>query len=236
MDRHDESGDWHSFGVKFSILKALDQPIETITVDAICKNSGISRRTFYNHFESKHALLPWWSAWCEQFALDQIGRTMTWEEGYYWHIHLMMYGKSFLVAAVKNGVYFPFFGGYQISVRRKEIIRETLVDYCEVELSDELSFCIDSLTHLESEIFSKWCQEGLNLSRREYASMFLNIVPPKLYETMQLSEVRHVPQLKRIEQFCAEKESVLSSSNQPELGSHLVFLEANHTQNAYQDE
>lgn len=35
------------------------KPFESITVEEICANAGISRRSFYRHFQDKHDLLNW---------------------------------------------------------------------------------------------------------------------------------------------------------------------------------
>lgn len=42
-------------------LKALlrEEGFEKITVDAICENAGVSRRSFYRHFADKYELLSW---------------------------------------------------------------------------------------------------------------------------------------------------------------------------------
>lgn len=60
------------------MLKSVDRPLEVISVNDICKNAGISRQTFYNHFESKYMLRSWWSEYCEQFSLDRIGIDLSW--------------------------------------------------------------------------------------------------------------------------------------------------------------
>ncbi|WP_371298236.1 TetR/AcrR family transcriptional regulator [Paraeggerthella sp.] len=47
----------------------------------MCENAGISRQTFYRHFQSKYDI-PWWhSIFCRQFYLNEIGRTVDWKTG-----------------------------------------------------------------------------------------------------------------------------------------------------------
>lgn len=39
---------------KMRILHAVNKSLDQITVSEICRNAGISRQTFYRHFESKY--------------------------------------------------------------------------------------------------------------------------------------------------------------------------------------
>ena len=78
------------------MLKSVDRPLEVISVNDICKNAGISRQTFYNHFESKYMLRSWWSEYCEQFSLDRIGIDLSWEEASIRYAQLMLSPGNFI--------------------------------------------------------------------------------------------------------------------------------------------
>ena len=80
------------FEIKCRIVDGVDRPIEELTVDAICRNSGVSRPTFYRHFGSKFDLSSWYAKFVGEFYLDQIGRTYSWEEGLTEHF-LLLYEK-----------------------------------------------------------------------------------------------------------------------------------------------
>ena len=43
--------------IKMKILHAVNKSLDQITVAEICRNAGISRQTFYRHFESKQEIL-----------------------------------------------------------------------------------------------------------------------------------------------------------------------------------
>lgn len=74
---------------KMKILHAVDKSLDRITIAEICENAGISRQTFYRHFQSKYDI-PWWhSIFCRQFYLNEIGRTIDWKTGYYHHLRLI---------------------------------------------------------------------------------------------------------------------------------------------------
>lgn len=84
------------------ILKSVDRPLEVISVNDICKNAGISRQTFYNHFESKYTLRSWWSEYCEQFSLDRIGIDLSWEEASIRYAQLMLSPGNFIFKSASN--------------------------------------------------------------------------------------------------------------------------------------
>lgn len=59
--------------IKMKILHAVNKSLDQITVAEICRNAGISRQTFYRHFESKYDIPWWYSIFCRQFYLNEIG-------------------------------------------------------------------------------------------------------------------------------------------------------------------
>lgn len=62
---------------KMSILHAVDQSLDRMTISEICEKANISRQTFYRHFRSKYDI-PWWFCiFCRQFYLNEIGRTIS---------------------------------------------------------------------------------------------------------------------------------------------------------------
>jgi len=180
------SVDFRSVEIEMRILHAIDRPIQRISVDEICKRAGISRQTFYRHFKSKEVVPAWYSAWCEQFYLDEIGRTLSWEIGYGQHMRLMCKEATFLSTALHEGIEPPYFGGYPVSVRRKRVLLDTLRDYRHVAITDDMLFCVEAFVHIETEVFARWCKEGLTRESSLYARRMLSIVPPMLYAALQL--------------------------------------------------
>ena len=80
---------------KMKIMHAVDKSLDRVTISEICEKAGISRQTFYRHFKSKYDI-PWWfSIFCRQFYLNEIGRTIDWRTGYYHHIRLIATERDF---------------------------------------------------------------------------------------------------------------------------------------------
>ncbi len=81
--------------VKLQILHAVDRSLDKMTVAQICENAGVSRQTFYRHFESKYDIPWWYTIFIRQFYLDEIGRSLSWEVGYYQHLRLVLQEHRF---------------------------------------------------------------------------------------------------------------------------------------------
>ena len=59
---------------------SLKKPIEKITVSDITAESGLSRQTFYRHFEDKYALLNWYFDMILKESFNQMGEGKTLKE------------------------------------------------------------------------------------------------------------------------------------------------------------
>ena len=60
-----------------------ETPFDKLSVTQICEEAGISRATFYRCFKDKFAIAQWHVelAWAQ--GANEIGRTLSWKEGYY---------------------------------------------------------------------------------------------------------------------------------------------------------
>ena len=58
------------YEIKNRIADGVDRPIAETTVEIICRNSGVSRPTFYRHFDSKFDLAFWYATFAETIYLD----------------------------------------------------------------------------------------------------------------------------------------------------------------------
>lgn len=109
---------------KMKILHAVDKSLDRITIAEICENAGISRQTFYRHFQSKYDI-PWWhSIFCRQFYLNEIGRTIDWKTGYYHHLRLIAQERDFYRKSIQYSINTPF-GQTVMPENRKTVLLET---------------------------------------------------------------------------------------------------------------
>lgn len=66
------------FQEKMAVFHAIDKPVERLTVNEICMKCGISRKRFYELFDSKHAIVQWYLIWASSVSVYEAGRALSW--------------------------------------------------------------------------------------------------------------------------------------------------------------
>ena len=67
---------------RLRIMHAVDRPIDELTCAAICAKADVSRQLFYRYFDSKFDIPYWFATECDRSTISEIGRSLTWEEGF----------------------------------------------------------------------------------------------------------------------------------------------------------
>lgn len=191
MDQKDKA-----FSMRLRILKSVDKPLEIITVNDICENAGISRQTFYNHFESKYMLRSWLSEYCEQFSLDRIGIDLSWEEGSIRYAQLMLSPGNFIFQSASSNRAESEPYEYILVDRRIAALTKVCADRG-VEVTPDLEFAIRHyaqsfrLCGNEISAMGENAFKGIN----EISKRFVLIVPAILYDALQLPQFKKRTQL-----------------------------------------
>lgn len=173
--------------MKMNILHAIDKSLDRITISEICKNAGISRQTFYRHFESKYDI-PWWYAiYCRQFYLNEIGRTIDWETGYYHHLRLLAQEREFYRKSIQYSINTPF-GRTVMPEDRARVLTETLEKYRRVPMDHGMKFMVETFSKLECEIFNDWFRSDAETDLEQWTDDIISVVPDRLYRVMQLEK------------------------------------------------
>lgn len=171
--------------IKMKILHAVNKSLDQITVAEICRNAGISRQTFYRHFESKYDIPWWYSIFCRQFYLNEIGRTIDWKTGYYHHLRLIAQERDFFRESIQYSINTPF-GQTIMSENRKAVLLDTLENYRHVEVNDNLRFIVEVFSKLECEVMNDWFRsdEPTNLAR--WTDDLVSLVRDRLYRALEI--------------------------------------------------
>ena len=171
--------------IKLRIMHAVDRSLDHITVGELCERAGISRQTFYRHFDSKYSLHWWWPIHVHQFYLIEVGRTMDWETGYFHHIRLLSLEKRFFEAATQYTLNSPADRNIMPHYRKRVLV-ETLQDYRKADIDDELMFCIDTWVKTETEILTEWYRLGTAPPPKEAAARLAVVIPRRLYDALSM--------------------------------------------------
>lgn len=171
------------YKMRMRIMHAVDRPIREMTVEAICSNAGISRQTFYNHFPSRRDLALWYSSFCDEHTLSEIGLSMSWNEGLESYFELMQREKAFFEHTLDR-----------MEQRREE--RTAAASRVESHFRNameerglmpdrEMDFYLRSFAGLFVGTVSDWMNAGMNEKPATMARYVEACVPDKLYRALE---------------------------------------------------
>jgi hypothetical protein len=187
---------------KLKIFFTIDGPIASVSVDDICKKAKISRQTFYNHFNSKFDVIPWYATWVESFTIDRIGWDFGWEEGFIRNAYYLQRCSKQLSSGLSMGDSIPMFGSYPVSLRHFDVLSDTIEHHLGKSLTPELKFCLKTFTHMESELAielyrgsSPIWQSIADTSPLGIAKASVSMIPPLLYTAALPPEMSGYTQL-----------------------------------------
>ena len=117
-----------------------ETPFDKLSVTQICEEAGISRATFYRCFKDKFAIAQWHVelAWAQ--GANEIGRTLSWKEGYY-ITEANIASRNLFYAGVAKSNDYNAIDNFAPRLRRKTIT-ETLTQMRKVPLTEHLKFQI----------------------------------------------------------------------------------------------
>lgn len=171
--------------VRFKILHALTRPLDELAVKDICANAGVSRDTFYRYFTSKYDIAVWHGRLVQSLYLEQVGRTIDWETGYFHNFRLLAEEKEFYGHALKNlGRNIGEFP--EMEAHRKEVLLNVLKEKRGIGASDELVFCVEAYTMLETVLVVRWLRDGCVPDPKTFTARMLAVLPRKLYDALAL--------------------------------------------------
>lgn len=180
FDYETEPANPANVAIRMKILHAVNQPLATMSVKDICKNANVSRQTFYRHFESKFDVPVWFSVHCEGFYLNEVGRTIDWQTGYYHHFRLLAKERDFLQRVLRA---VPIEMN-PMPNRRKNTLLKTLI-LREVAVDDIMLFGLDTFVMIETELVMKWVRDGLQTDPLALARLITSVVPRTLYDALE---------------------------------------------------
>jgi AcrR family transcriptional regulator len=158
-----------------------DLPFESLTVNSISAEAGISPATFYRLFDSKVAAAIWYQNLVHSYGIAQTGRTLNWYDGFVVSTSGIELMKHFMVSAGQDDNYGSS-ARAAIALRTNSLI-ETLVNYRHIEVTDSLLFQIRFYAQGEIEVMRHWLKSDLGIE--EMAAVIVKCVPKDLYDLLE---------------------------------------------------
>lgn len=172
------------YEIKNRIADGVDRPIAETTVEIICRNSGVSRPTFYRHFDSKFDLAFWYATFAETIYLDEIGRSCSWEEGLTGHFRLLFEERDLF--------YFTSFPSNEEKARRTamqahrgQVVLQKLGERG-VEVTSDMSYYVEAYVAVETTMSARWMRNRMDRSPEEMGHLLSQCVPRPLFEALEL--------------------------------------------------
>ncbi|MEG2533301.1 MAG: TetR/AcrR family transcriptional regulator [Gordonibacter sp.] len=175
------------FQSKMHILDALDRlmrdaSFDKITVTEICTEAGISRATFYRYFKDKFAIPQWHLNFAYSRGANEIGRTLSWREGYYISEATVFEKRAFYTNVARSDDYNAI-DNYAPRMR-KRTIAATVTDFHKHPLTEHLRFQIDATVEMEVHLLPKWHYGMYDASLEELCAWMADIVPRELFKLL----------------------------------------------------
>lgn len=164
---------------KLKVLHSLDQPLKDLTVEAICRKSGVSKPTFYRHFSSKIDIPVWASQFMNRLTLDQIGRTLTWREGLEAYFALGIQELPYLRNLEMDPISYV-----DICARRTAQRYDTLVETLGmrgIAVDDSLRSTIEGYVKIELHFSEERLDATRSTDAAEVFSLMRPFIPDQLY-------------------------------------------------------
>lgn len=175
------------YQTKMLILDAADKlvshvPFNKLTVTQICEEAGISRATFYRCFKDKFAVAQWHVELAWSQGANEIGRTLSWQEGYY-ITEVAIASRNLFYEGVAKSNDYNAIDNFAPRFRRK-VLTETVTDCYKKPLTDRLKFQIDATVELEVHLMPKWHYGFYDVPLEEMCAWVAESVPRELFELL----------------------------------------------------
>ncbi|MDR1015228.1 MAG: TetR/AcrR family transcriptional regulator; helix-turn-helix transcriptional regulator [Coriobacteriales bacterium] len=167
--------------MKLRIIRAVDAPIEGLSVQDIADRCGISRQTFYRHFSSKDEMLTWHNLYVRSITIGKVGHTFTWLDAYASHLNLMAQDLPFYRNIVNRTDL------HEVAVRfTEQVFLDLLEDRRGLEVTEALRFAAHAQAVLDVRFLVEWIRSDMAMPPDALARHIVECIPRLLYEALEL--------------------------------------------------
>ncbi|MBR2834350.1 MAG: TetR/AcrR family transcriptional regulator [Coriobacteriales bacterium] len=153
-----------------------------VSVDELCKKSGVSKSVFYRLFEGKRSVATWTFDFFAMEYSKALGVSMDWRDSHR-HVLQVMIKYHALFSSAMNEKGIDSF--YQLEIRKLTAnLEAALFDYHGVSRSDELVFQISFISHATVLMVCDWFVAGMPYDMETLLDYLEAVVPQKLYNTV----------------------------------------------------
>ena len=173
--------------IKMAVVDAMDElmhetPIDRLSVSKICDKAGISRATFYRYFTDKFSVVQWLLKYVMAQGANEIGRTLSFYDGYYTSEVLILERYDFFTNAAKSNDYNSI---DRFSPRlRKEVFERTITKHFKREYDEHMRFLVYVTVEMETNLFPQWHYGDIDCTIEELCQWMTECVPRELFNLL----------------------------------------------------
>lgn len=169
--------------MKFGILHALDRPIDDMSVGEICKNAGISRQTFYNHFESKYQIAYWFLDFAFTMYFERIGTDLKWDESVQATMEFIGSEREHLQHAFARN---PEDNEVEPQLEKRKQKMLNLLSRNGVDIDEEMVFYVNFHISQGNQLIVDWCLGAYEISPTLMAKYFTGCTPMAILQALNV--------------------------------------------------
>lgn len=158
-------------------------PLDSVKVTDICEKAGISRRTFYNHFEDKHSIVSWFMDLTGAESYGQIGLTLSLEDGIRRLVYTVEPYRDFLAAASRSKYYGMTYT--QLARTSRRGLEQAAEAYLGEAISESLRLTIRYYASIPEAVITDWSKGVISCTAEEAADLILSLTPDHLIKLFE---------------------------------------------------
>lgn len=165
-----------------TILKSTS--LEQVRITALCEIAGVSRTTFYNLFDNIDDLCLWTIHNVAQHGLEDIGRTMSWEEGYYLFFQRVLDVRELYVALSTHATR-DYYQQHAIEKRYETLVESVRMRTGSKPFTKE-KLEIRQFVEAETMVVMNWMTSKMSAPIGSLVTTIISMVPRHLYEALEI--------------------------------------------------
>ncbi|MDC7250580.1 MAG: TetR/AcrR family transcriptional regulator C-terminal domain-containing protein [Sphaerochaetaceae bacterium] len=173
-------------------IKALmkNQSLDKISVSSICKESNLTRQTFYRNFKDKYDLVNWYFQQLCDKSFFLMGVKLNLYEALCEKFKFIENEKIFFSQAFKSDDYNNL-KNYDFEMIYK-FYENAIIQQTKKPLSEDLSFLLEMYCKGSIDMTSKWATGYLDLSKEKMVNLLIKSVPEELKKYLiQLNKTKN---------------------------------------------
>lgn len=158
-------------------------PFDKVTVLRICKQSGLGRQTFYNHFRDKYDLASWVYYTETRAIFHDFRQHRDWRRVIQLIFEHFIDNKNFYRQIVKDSSQNSF-AHYLVKHTKDYYIEAIHANSSNININNELLYTVEFNTYGAVNMSLKWINEGMIESPEHMCNIMVNNMPLELKKYM----------------------------------------------------